>query len=184
MAMATPPTSVAVAAPVSTNKSAMAMATTLFFMWGFLTALNDILVPHLKNIFDLTYAEVMLVQFSFFSAYFFFSIPSGKLIEWIGYKRSMVAGLFTMGLGALLFVPAASVPCFPLFLAALIVLAAGITVLQVSANPYVSVLGPPDTASRRMNLAQAFNSLGTTIAPYLGGLFISSATARLLPARP
>src|SRR5437870_7214672 len=178
MAMATPPTSVAVAAPVSTNKSAMAMATTLFFMWGFLTALNDILVPHLKNIFDLTYAEVMLVQFSFFSAYFFFSIPSGKLIEWIGYKRSMVAGLFTMGFGALLFIPAASVPSFPLFLAALIVLAAGITVLQVSANPYVSVLGPPETASSRLNLAQAFNSLGTTIAPYLGGLFILSATAR------
>src|SRR5881409_2902163 len=182
MAMATPPTSVAVAAPVSTNKSAMAMATTLFFMWGFLTALNDILVPHLKNIFDLTYAEVMLVQFSFFSAYFFFSIPSGKLIEWIGYKQSMVAGLFTMGFGALLFIPAASVPSFPLFLAALIVLAAGITVLQVSANPYVSVLGPPETASSRLNLAQAFNSLGTTIAPYLGGLLILSAAPMAVDA--
>jgi MFS transporter, FHS family, L-fucose permease len=168
----------ATAAPASTDKSAMAMATTLFFMWGFLTALNDILVPHLKNIFDLTYAKVMLIQFSFFSAYFFFSVPSGKLIEWIGYKWSMVAGLFTMGAGALLFIPAASVPSFPLFLAALIVLAAGITVLQVSANPYVSVLGPPETASSRLNLAQAFNSLGTTIAPYLGGLFILSATAR------
>src|SRR5207253_1959293 len=178
MAIATPQSPIVTTAPASTDKSAMAMATTLFFMWGFLTALNDILVPHLKNIFDLTYAEVMLVQFSFFSAYFFFSIPSGKLIEWIGYKRSMVAGLFTMGLGALLFVPAASVPSFPLFLAALIVLAAGITVLQVSANPYVSVLGPPETASSRLNLAQAFNSLGTTIAPYLGGLFILSATAR------
>src|SRR5437588_5366793 len=178
MAIATPQSPIVKAARVSTDKSAMAMATTLFFMWGFLTALNDILVPHLKNIFDLTYAEVMLVQFSFFSAYFFFSIPSGKLIEWIGYKRSMVAGLFTMGFGALLFIPAASVPSFPLFLAALIVLAAGITVLQVSANPYVSVLGPPETASSRLNLAQAFNSLGTTIAPYLGGLFILSATAR------
>ncbi len=143
MAIATPQSPIVTTAPASTDKSAMAMATTLFFMWGFLTALNDILVPHLKNIFDLTYAEVMLVQFSFFSAYFFFSIPSGKLIEWIGYKRSMVAGLFTMGFGALLFIPAASVPSFPLFLAALIVLAAGITVLQVSANPYVSVLGPP-----------------------------------------
>ena len=178
MAIATPQSPIVTAAPVSTDKSAMAMATTLFFMWGFLTALNDILVPHLKNIFDLTYAEVMLIQFSFFSAYFFFSIPSGKLIEWIGYKRSMVAGLFTMGFGALLFIPAASVPSFPLFLAALIVLAAGITVLQVSANPYVSVLGAPETASSRLNLAQAFNSLGTTIAPYLGGLFILSATAR------
>ncbi len=133
-------------------------------------------MPHLKNIFDLTYAEVMLIQFSFFSAYFFFSIPSGKLIEWIGYKRSMVAGLFTMGFGALLFIPAASAPSFPLFLAALIVLAAGITVLQVSANPYVSVLGPPETASSRLNLAQAFNSLqayrlheaASVKLPYLG----------------
>src|SRR5439155_4366809 len=177
MAIATPQSPIVKAARVSTDKSAMAMATTLFFTWGFLTALNDILVPHLKNIFDLTYAEVMLVQFSFFSAYFLFSIPSGKLIEWIGYKRSMVAGLFTMGLGALLFVPAASVPSFPLFLAALIVLAAGITVLQVSANPYVSVLGPPETASSRLNLTQAFNSLGTTIGPYLRGQFILNANA-------
>jgi FHS family L-fucose permease-like MFS transporter len=177
MALATPQVSVA-AAPASTDKSAMAMATTLFFMWGFLTALNDILVPHLKNIFDLNYAKVMLIQFSFFSAYFFFSVPAGKLIEWIGYKRSMVAGLLTMGAGALLFIPAASTPSFPLFLAALIVLATGITVLQVSANPYVSVLGPPETASSRLNLAQAFNSLGTTIAPYLGGLFILSAASK------
>jgi MFS transporter, FHS family, L-fucose permease len=177
MAIATPQASVATA-PASTDQSAMAMATTLFFMWGFLTALNDILVPHLKSIFDLNYAKVMLIQFSFFSAYFFFSVPSGKLIEWIGFKWSMVAGLFTMGAGALLFIPAASIPSFPLFLAALIVLATGITVLQVSANPYVSVLGPPETASSRLNLAQAFNSLGTTIAPYLGGLFILSAASK------
>jgi len=135
MAIATPQSPIVTATPGSTEKRAMTMATTLFFMWGFLTALNGILVPHLKNIFDLTYAEVMLMQFSFFSAYFFFSIPSCKRIEWIGYERSMVAGLFTMGFGALLFIPAASVPSFPLFLAALIVLAAGITVLQVSANP-------------------------------------------------
>src|SRR6201997_4235800 len=175
MAIATPQSPIITATPASTDKGAMAMATTLFFMWGFLTALNDILVPHLKNIFDLTYAKVMLIQFSFFSAYFFFSVPSGKLIEWIGYKWSMVAGLFTMGCGALLFIPAASVPSFPLFLAALIVLATGITVLQVSANPYVSVLGPPETASSRLNLAQAFNSLGTTIAPYLGGIVILTA---------
>src|SRR5207245_6777143 len=161
MAIATPQSPIVKAARVSTDKSAMAMATTLFFMWGFLTALNDILVPHLKNIFDLTYAEVMLVQFSFFSAYFFFSIPSGKLIEWIGYKRSMVAGLFTMGFGALLFIPAASVPSFPLFLAALIVLAAGITVLQVSANPYVSVLGPPETASRDRKSTRLNSSHGS-----------------------
>src|SRR6266436_9388741 len=175
MAIATPQSPIVTATPVSTDKSAMAMATTLFFMWGFLTALNDILVPHLKNIFDLTYAEVMFVQFSFFSAYFFFSIPSGKLIEWIGYKRSMVAGLFTMGFGALLFIPAASVPSFPFFLTALIVLAAGMTILQVSANPYVAILGPEKTAASRLNLAQAFNSLGTTIGPKLGGLLILSS---------
>jgi FHS family L-fucose permease-like MFS transporter len=153
------------------------MVTTLFFMWGFLTCLNDILVPHLKLIFDLNYAEVMLVQFCFFSAYFVFSIPSGKIIERIGYQKMMVAGLVTMGLGALLFIPAASVPSFPLFLAALIILAAGITALQVSANPYVAVLGPARTASSRLNLTQAFNSLGTTVAPFFGGLLILAAAA-------
>src|SRR5438477_5021213 len=94
----------------------LAVVTTLFFMWGFLTCLNDILVPHLKSIFDLTYAEVMLIQFAFFGSYFLFSIPSAKLIDWIGYQRSMVAGLLTMGLGAFLFVPAANIPSYPLFL--------------------------------------------------------------------
>jgi FHS family L-fucose permease-like MFS transporter len=172
IANATPP---ATENRAGSNKPALTMLTTLFFMWGFLTALNDILVPHLKSIFDLTYAEVMLIQFSFFSAYFVFAIPSGKVVEWIGYKRTIVLGLMTMGLGALLFIPAASVPSFPLFLAALIVLATGITALQVAANPYVAVLGPPETASSRLNLTQAFNSLGTTIAPYLGSLFILSA---------
>lgn len=157
------------------GKAAMAMITALFFAWGFLTALNDILVPHLKSIFDLSYAEVMLIQFSFFSAYFVFGIPAGKVVEGIGYKRSIVLGLLVGALGALLFIPAASEPSFPLFLAALIVLAAGITTLQVAANPYVAVLGPPETASSRLNLTQAFNSLGTTIAPYVGSLFILSS---------
>src|SRR6266496_5311520 len=161
----------------STFRVALMVVTSLFFMWGFLTCLNDILVPHLKAIFDLSYAEVMLIQFAFFSAYFVFSIPSSKIVDWMGYQKTMVAGLFTMGLGALLFIPAASVPSFPLFLVALIVLAAGITALQVAANPYVSVLGPPETASSRLNLTQAFNSLGTTIGPYLGGLFILNANA-------
>lgn len=178
-----------VATAASSNKPAMFIITTLFFMWGFLTALNDILVPHLKSIFDLSYAQVMLVQFSFFSAYFVFAIPSGKLVERIGYKRTIVAGLFTMGLGALMFIPAASVPSFALFLTALIVLAAGITSLQVAANPYVAVLGPPETASSRLNLTQAFNSFGTTIAPYLGSVLILSTAplameqVRQLPAR-
>jgi FHS family L-fucose permease-like MFS transporter len=171
------PRSVTATEPAQNYRGPLAMVTTLFFMWGFLTCLNDILVPHLKSIFDLNYAEVMLIQFCFFSAYFVFSIPSGKIIERIGYQKMMVAGLFTMGLGAVLFIPAASVPSFPLFLAALIILAAGITALQVSANPYVAVLGPARTASSRLNLTQAFNSLGTTVAPFFGGLLILGAAA-------
>src|ERR1700757_3339140 len=153
----------------------LAIVTTLFFMWGFLTCLNDILVPHLKAIFDLSFAQVMLVQFAFFSAYFLFSVPWSKIVNRIGYQRTMVAGLLTMAVGALLFVPAASVVSYPLFLTALLVLAAGITGLQVSANPYVDLLGKPETASSRLDLTQAFNSLGTTIAPKIGGLLILSA---------
>lgn len=153
----------------------MTMVTALFFIWGFLTVLNDILVPHLKAIFELNYAEVMLINSAFFGAYFVFSLPSGKLVEWIGYKATIVAGLFTMAAGALLFIPAADVPSFPLFLIALVVLGAGMTLLQVAANPYVTFLGPAKTASSRLNLTQAFNSLGTTIAPYAGSLVILSA---------
>ncbi len=158
----------------------LAIVTTLFFMWGFLTCLNDILVPHLKPIFDLNYTRIMLIQSAFFGAYFLFSIPSAKIIDWIGYQRSMVLGLLTMGLGAFLFVPAASVPSYPLFLAALIVLAAGITCLQVAANPYVTVLGKPETASSRLNLTQAFNSLGTFLAPFFGGLLILTAAPKTM----
>lgn len=150
----------------------LAMVTTLFFMWGFLTCLNDILIPHLKAIFDLNYAQVMLVQFAFFSAYAVFSIPSGKIVERIGYQRMMVCGLVTMAVGAFLFIPAAMAPSFPLFLTALIILAAGITALQVAANPYVALLGPARTASSRLTLTQAFNSLGTFIAPLFGGILI------------
>jgi MFS transporter, FHS family, L-fucose permease len=152
----------------------LALVTTLFFMWGFLTCLNDILVPHLKSIFDLSYAQVMLVQFAFFSAYFLFSVPWSKAVNTIGYQRTMVVGLLTMACGAFLFVPAASAVSYPLFLTALLVLAAGITGLQVSANPYVDLLGKPETASSRLDLTQAFNSLGTTIAPKIGGLLILS----------
>ena len=182
MAIAAPNTSTTVTAP-DTGQSygaPLATVTTLFFMWGFLTCLNDILVPHLKSIFDLGYAEVMLIQFAFFGAYFIFSIPSARIIDWLGYQRSMVVGLLTMGLGAFLFVPAASVPSFPLFLGALIVLAAGITCLQVAANPYVTVLGKPETASSRLNLTQAFNSLGTFLAPFFGGLLILSAVPKTM----
>ncbi len=165
-----------VAAPVTPNYSRpLAVVTTLFFMWGFLTCLNDILVPHLKSIFDLSYARVMLVQFAFFSAYFLFSIPWSKVVNTIGYQRAMVVGLLTMALGAFLFLPAASAASYPLFLTALLILAAGITGLQVAANPYVTLLGKPQTASSRLDLTQAFNSLGTTIAPKVGGLLILSA---------
>src|SRR5271154_2214805 len=153
----------------------LAVVTTLFFMWGFLTCLNDILIPHLKSIFELGYAQVMLVQFAFFSAFFLFSVPWSRVVNAIGYQRAMVAGLLTMSVGAFLFLPAASTVSYPLFLTALLVLAAGITGLQVSANPYVVVLGKPETASSRLDLTQAFNALGTTIAPKLGGLLILSA---------
>jgi FHS family L-fucose permease-like MFS transporter len=152
----------------------LAVVTTLFFMWGFLTCLNDILVPHLRSIFDLSYARVMLVQFAFFSAYFLFSVPWSKVVNKIGYQRTMVVGLLTMALGSFLFLPAASAASYPLFLTALLILAAGITGLQVAANPYVVVLGKPETASSRLDLTQAFNSLGTTIAPKIGGLLILS----------
>lgn len=151
--------------------------TVLFFMWGFLTCLNDILIPHLKAVFDLSYTQASLIQFTFFSAYFIMSIPSGKVIEYVGYKNGIVVGLATAGVGALLFYPAAALPSYPVFLTALFVLATGITVLQVAANPYVSVLGKPETASSRLNLSQAFNSLGTTVAPAFGGFLILSASA-------
>lgn len=154
----------------------LVIVTALFFVWGFLTCLNDILVPHLKSIFDLSYTRVMLIQFAFFSAYFFFSLPWSRFVNRIGYQRTMVVGLLTMACGALLFLPAASAASFPLFLAALLILAAGITGLQVAANPYVNLLGKPETASSRLDLTQAFNSLGTAIAPKIGGLLILSAT--------
>jgi MFS transporter, FHS family, L-fucose permease len=162
------------------NHHALTIVTTLFFMWGFITVLNDIMVPHLKAIFDLSYTEVMLIQFSFFSAYFVFSMPAGTLVEWLGYKKTMIIGLCTMALGAFLFIGAATAVSFPLFLTALIIVAAGITALQVSANPYVAILGPEETASSRLNLAQAFNSLGTTIGPYFGSLVILSGAPKAM----
>ncbi|HEX4037566.1 MAG TPA: sugar MFS transporter [Acidobacteriaceae bacterium] len=169
-------------APGETTRygSALAMVTTLFFMWGFLTSLNDILIPHLQSIFELNYAEIMLVQLAFFGTYALLAIPSGKIVERIGYKRTMVAGLITAGVGAILFVPAAKAPSYPLFLGALIVLAAGITALQVAANPYVTVLGPARTASSRLNLTQAFNSLGTVVGPIFGAFVILRSAGAVL----
>src|SRR6267154_2605932 len=162
--------SIAAVSEIPDYSRPLAVVTTLFFMWGFLTSLNDILVPHLKSIFELSYARVMLVQFAFFSAYFLFSVPWSRVVNRIGYQSSMVVGLVTMSVGAFLFLPAASAASYPLFLSALVLLPAGITGLQVAANPYVVVLGSPETASSRLDLTQAFNSLGTTIAPKLGGL--------------
>jgi FHS family L-fucose permease-like MFS transporter len=138
--------------------------TGLFFIRGFLTCLNDILVPHLKAIFSLNYAEASLVPFCFFGAYFIMSLPSGMIVARWGYRFGMIAGLVTTGLGAWLFHPAATLPSYPFFLAALFVPATGVTLLQVSANPYISTLGNPATASSRLNPAQAFDSPGTTLA--------------------
>jgi FHS family L-fucose permease-like MFS transporter len=151
---------------------ALAVLTTLFFMWGSLTSLNDVLVPFAQNVFKLRLAASMLIQTAFFSAYFVFSIPAAKIIDWIGYKRAILVGLGTMIVACLAFYPAAKIPSFPFFLVALITLATGITILQVAANPYVAVLGTPQTASSRLNLVQAFNSLGTTIFPWVGAKLI------------
>ena len=164
----------------STNMSAMAMVTTLFFMWGFCTVLNDVLIPHLQAIFSLSYLQASLIQLAFFSSYFLFAQPAGKLVEWVGYQRSMVIGLLTMVVGALMFIPAAKLVAYPLFLGAQVVLAAGVTILQVAANPYVTILGPPETASSRLNLTQAFNTLGDTVAPYFGSVLILGGAAAAL----
>jgi len=150
----------------------------LFFMWGFITCLNDILIPHLKVIFSLNYTQVMLIQFTFFAAYFIVSLPSGFIVEKVGYQRGIVIGLVAAGVGCLMFYPAAGYRSYPIFLAALFVLASGITLLQVSANPYVAILGPRETASSRLTLSQAVNSFGHTIAPLFGSLLILSVAAK------
>ena len=164
-----------------TDTRAMSVATALFFMVGFLTCLNDVIIPHLKSIFALNYAEAMLVQFAFFTSYFVFSYPGGKLVDNYGYKKTMVVGLLVMATGAAGFIPAANLALFPVFLAALIILAAGMTVVQVAVNPYVTVIGPTATASSRLNLAQAFNSVGTFIAPFFGSVLILRAAVAPIP---
>lgn len=158
--------------PTPAYRPALIALTTLFFMWGFLTSLNDILIPHLKAIFDLNYTQAMLVQTAFFIAYFIMSIPAGIVVSRYGYRTGILVGLGVAALGALLFYPAAALPSFPMFLIALFVLATGITVLQVAANPYVAILGPEKTASSRLTLSQALNSLGHTIGPYIGAAII------------
>ncbi|MFT6257848.1 MAG: FHS family L-fucose permease-like MFS transporter, partial [Cellvibrionaceae bacterium] len=145
---------------------ALVSLTSLFFMWGFITCLNDILIPHLKAVFSLNYTEAMLIQFCFFGAYFLVSLPAGKLVKKLGYQKGIVTGLVIACIGCLLFYPAAAFATYGLFLGALFVLASGITILQVAANPYVNALGSVETASSRLNLTQAFNALGTTVAPF------------------
>ena len=146
--------------------------TMLFFMWGLITSLNDILIPHLKAVFTLSYLQASLIQFCFFTAYFIVSFPAGRLVESLGYKKGIIVGLLTAGVGCVLFYPAAGAQSYGFFLTALFVLAAGITVLQVAANPYVTILGKPETAASRLNLTQAFNSLGTTVGPLVGAVTI------------
>lgn len=174
----TPLSSTASAAPVVNTRVALWVATSIFFMWGFLTCLNDILIPHLKAVFELNYAKAMLVQFTFFGAYFLMSLPAGRLVARLGYKQGIVAGLVIAGIGALGFWPAAELRIYGAFLGALFVLATGITVLQVAANPYVALLGAERTASSRLTMAQALNSLGTAIAPIFGGLLILGNTVK------
>ncbi|MBA6329391.1 sugar MFS transporter [Colwellia sp. MB02u-6] len=156
---------------------ALTSLTSLFFMWGFITCLNDILIPHLKAIFDLSYSQAMLVQFCFFSAYFLVSIPAGKIVKKVGFQKGIVLGLIVAAIGCFAFYPAAAMHSYPVFLLALFILASGITILQVSANPYVSILGNPKTASSRLTMTQAFNSLGTTVAPFFGAYLILDQVA-------
>jgi FHS family L-fucose permease-like MFS transporter len=159
--------------------SALSAVTTLFFLWGFITCLNDILIPYLKAIFQLSFAQANLINLCFFGAYFLMSIPAGKLVARVGYKRGMLLGFVVAAIGAFLFYPAAAQRAYGLFLGALFVLASGITLLQVAANPYVAILGPPESASSRLTLTQAFNSLGTTLAPILGTALILSNLPKL-----
>ncbi|MDN4037991.1 sugar MFS transporter [Massilia sp. YIM B02443] len=169
------------------HTGALVIVTILFFMWGLITSLNDVLIPHLKSIYTLTYMQAMLVQFCFFGAYFIVSLPAGALIRRLGYQNGAVTGLMIAAAGCALFYPASN-GGYGMFLFALFVLASGITILQVAANPYVTVLGPARTAASRLTLTQAFNSLGTTVAPALGGILILSTVAltadqlALLPA--
>ena len=159
-------------------RSSFILLTTLFFLWGFITVLVDSLIPRLRELFTLTYFQAGLVQFAFFGAYFLLSIPASFILSKIGYKRGIILGLCTMALGCLLFYPAASYREFGIFMLAYFILAGGMTILQVAANPYVAVLGTEDGASSRLNLSQAFNSLGTAIAPAVGALFILSDTIK------
>ncbi|MCW4462771.1 sugar MFS transporter [Sphingomonas sp. BT-65] len=174
--MALPPLDTAIgektASPSFNYRPALALLASLFFMWGFITVINNTLLPHLRSVFELNYTQTTLIESVWFIAYFVASIPAAKLIERIGYQKSLVIGLLAMAAGALMMVPAARLPSYEVVLVALFVIASGITLLQVAANPYVAVVGPPETSSSRLNLVQAFNSFGTTLAPLFGGYLI------------
>jgi len=159
-------------------RSSFILLTILFFLWGFITVLVDSLIPRLRELFTLSYFQAGLVQFAFFGAYFLLSIPASYILSKIGYKKGIILGLLTMATGCLLFYPAASYRVFGIFMLAYFILAGGMTILQVAANPFVAVLGSEDGASSRLNLSQAFNSLGTAIAPAVGALFILSDTIK------
>jgi FHS family L-fucose permease-like MFS transporter len=161
-----------ITAKPNSNQFALVSLTSLFFMWGFITCLNDILIPHLKGVFNLSYTQAMLIQSCFFGAYFLVSLPAGYIVKKLGFQKGIVSGLLVAAIGCLAFYPAAALLSYPMFLLALFILASGITILQVSANPFVSLLGDPNTASSRLTLTQAFNSLGTTVAPFFGAYLI------------
>src|SRR5271157_577833 len=185
MSTVTPNRSTAVSPdPPSSYTGPLAVLTILFFVLGALTSLNDVLIPYAQHVFQIRFDASLLIQTAFFSAYFVFSIPAAKIIDWIGYKRAIIVGLLTMVAACLGFYPAARIPSFPFFLLALIILATGITILQVAANPYVAVLGKAETASSRLNLTQAFNSLGTAIFPWIGAHLILGTTATAVGSNP
>jgi len=156
----------------ATYGAALRLLASLFFMWGFITVINNTLLPHLRSVFDLDYTQTTVIESVWFIAYFVASIPSAKLIERIGYQKSLVTGLLIMAAGALGMTLAASLPSYGVTLVMLFVIASGITLLQVAANPYVAVVGPPETASSRLNLVQAMNSAGTMLAPIFGAYLI------------
>ena len=160
------------APPKQSYTAALVVLAIVFFMWGFTTVLNDILVPHFKSAFGLDYAQSLLVQLAFYLGYLIMAVPAAKVLERTGYKLAVVLGLLGMVLSAVAFVPAAMLESYDMFLVALFLLASSITLLQVAANPYVAVIGSPQTASSRLNLVQAFNSLGTALAPLFGGVLI------------
>lgn len=162
--------------PAVDTRIALFAMTAVFFSWGFITELNDVLIPHLKSVFELKYWQAMLVQFCFFGAYLVMAVPAGKVMSRVGYKPGIVIGLLVAGGGALLILPAAQMGAFNLFLPALFILASGIVLLQVSANPYVALLGAPEQAPSRLNFVQAINSLGHTVGPWIGGALIFGAT--------